>query len=1358
MLNLGTIFATLKIFNEMSPELKSAGYQLANLGQGLTQAGILMSGFTLAIGAAAVETVQAGKDFEYTTAKLVALAGVTKEELEGVRQHLLDMAPAVAIGPGKLAEAMYIVSSTMQDTKVALEVLDVASKGAAVGMGEAKDVAGALVAIINSYGKENITAARAGDILTRVIRDGGAEAHELAPRLAKVIPFAAQLGVTFEEVGANLATMTKLGVPASQAVTSLASVFAALARAVPRGQRALAEVGMTYAGLRAEIKEKGLTEAMIRLKETFKDNEEGLIDVVGRLEAFKNVLGTTGPMAETYRQVLERTKNSQGELADSFAIVSKTQKFMWDSLMASVEKLWIELSSALMPIFKSVIDTLRAMMPYLNQLVVIFGAMPMPIKLAAVALLAIVAAIGPLLIYLGMLGMSIGYLTRGMAFFSKEAVKTVAANAAIGASAAAATPPIVAMNAAIATSGIQMRNAKGQFMSYAATQAAMGTSTQVAGSNALAFSGILAKMGSGLKTAGGLVLDLGGKFAKFAFLNPFGMILTALTSLISYMRWITGSWDFILQPLKDIWTIVKDDLTPAFDAWDVAVERVGNRFEWLRIRLNAAWEIAKIINPSLRAIYGDLNAEAEKIRKTDSLAALRKGGFGELTTSAQDQRAAALARLKAAGLSTGVNSRTAFPDPIVPPPDPGDLKAIEEMTKLIAKLSGKTQTQEIEKLATVIRALGMGAKMSAIELYETSESLSKMRQQGQELPDDIDKIIDRFEQNKKGWASFLLIIEATKDAQKSGIKITQEYLDKQIATGKSIVEARQSEFDAAMKIAADLSEKQTKASMQSTDYAIREAERWKTETLKRIEPLKKGIPGAYKWAADNVEYEFQRMIEAARNMVDMTTKEMARLKALKELSTTLDDLADAFSKIAHNSSGKFSTVVQGIANIISSWNLATKAAIAYAEATTLAAKAAAMASGVASVLQATGSGSTTSRAIGGALAGGQLGSMVGSIFGPMGVIIGGYIGEAAGAMMGIIRSVVSKARSAVVKYGESFAGGFDGLRESLLVLGDEGERLWIKFTQQSKSASAAAAAFKEITAALEAYKTSGKGLAESTYKTRAELQLLADNAKKAYDYMLASGLYTIESLADAWKAYEEAQRRALGDPNANAIDDIVAGFPTRAELEQAAANAEAAYIRIRDSGLYTAATVEQAFLAWQDAMVAAGDAGTIAMKKIDDEIKSLTDSIADEAPEEVMGVIETAARARIAALEAEKAIALISIAEQKTAKELAADAAQRSADMSYLHAKSQAITLDEELRRIFSKGYIIPIGFRLPDGTTTSSGYQTGAGGQFPMTSGSGGGSSTSGDQTIVVQVGEDVLIRKVVRGMPKYLKLIGAQ
>jgi hypothetical protein len=58
---------------------------------------------------------------------------------------------------------------------------------------------------------------------------------------------------------------------------------------------------------------------------------------------------------------------------------------------------------------------------------------------------------------------------------------------------------------------------------------------------------------------------------------------------------------------------------------------------------------------------------------------------------------------------------------------------------------------------------------------------------------------------------------------------------------------------------------------------------------------------------------------------------------------------------------------------------------------------------------------------------------------------------------------------------------------------------------------------------------------------------------------------------------------------------------------------------------------------------AAVDAAKAQVSKLDSEIKSLQDSIAGEAPEEFMGVVEQQTRARIAALEAERDVAALSV-------------------------------------------------------------------------------------------------------------------
>lgn len=122
-------------------------------------------------------------------------------------------------------------------------------------------------------------------------------------------------------------------------------------------------------------------------------------------------------------------------------------------------------------------------------------------------------------------------------------------------------------------------------------------------------------------------------------------------------------------------------------------------------------------------------------------------------------------------------------------------------------------------------------------------------------------------------------------------------------------------------------------------------------------------------------------------------------------SGALDELSRAFVQMAQVSGGAFGGVVQEIANVFTSLNLATKAATAYGDATTKAGKAAALVAGVAAVGQATGSGSTLGRVVGGASTGAQLGGAVG---GPLGA----GIGAVAGGAVGLARGLFDRGREA----------------------------------------------------------------------------------------------------------------------------------------------------------------------------------------------------------------------------------------------------------------------------------------------------------------------------------------------------------
>ncbi len=92
------------------------------------------------------------------------------------------------------------------------------------------------------------------------------------------------------------------------------------------------------------------------------------------------------------------------------------------------------------------------------------------------------------------------------------------------------------------------------------------------------------------------------------------------------------------------------------------------------------------------------------------------------------------------------------------------------------------------------------------------------------------------------------------------------------------------------------------------------------------------------------------------------------------------------------------------------------------------------------------------------------------------------------------------------------------------------------------------------------------------------------------------------------------------------------------------------------------------------------------LSQIDSERKSLIDRIAAEAPEEFMGLMEIADRARLAELDAQKA----AVEEKQRVEEEAANA-------SFQHATEMAMRTLEDIQDIFSQGVEIPIRYTLPE-------------------------------------------------------------
>jgi len=346
---------------QVDGQMRISAQQFDRFGRTVQNVGRNLSMFIgLPLIALGAKIAQTGMKFEAELTKINTLVGISKTELAGMETQMLALSQVSGRGPMELAQALFTVTSAGARGAEAMSVLERAAKASAIGLGETRSIAQATTAVIQAYGAENITAARATDILASTVRAGNLEAASLAPVIGRVIGLGAQLGVTFEEIGANVATFTRLGVSAEEAVTGLRGVLQTLIMPSSQAAEALESVGLSFEGLRRMVRTQGLAETMRLLMETFEGQDEALATIIPNVRALSNVLGTAGVQGEAYAQILQDIAEGHGIVDEGFQTVGDTAQLQWDRAKASLEVAMVSMRDSALPMMKQLAESVQA--------------------------------------------------------------------------------------------------------------------------------------------------------------------------------------------------------------------------------------------------------------------------------------------------------------------------------------------------------------------------------------------------------------------------------------------------------------------------------------------------------------------------------------------------------------------------------------------------------------------------------------------------------------------------------------------------------------------------------------------------------------------------------------------------------------------------------------------------------------------------------------------------------------------------------------------------------------------------------------------------------------------------------------
>ena len=361
--------AILKIVGNLDPSLEKAvsgaSKAIGGMGKGLAVAGGAMvaglAAATTAVVAFGTEAVKAASSYEQAFANASTLMEGTPEQLQKISDDIIKVSNETGIAAEELTNSVYSALSAGIDQADAVEFVGKASKLAAAGFTDVDTAMSAVAKTMNAYGMDASHTDEIQKILIQTQNKGITTVGELGNSLAQVTPTAAAFGVSFDQVGASLATMTAQGTPTAQATTQLNSLIAELGKTgtVASKNLAAAAEGTEYAGMSfSEMQEHGATLDTIlgMIQKSADESGLSMVDMFSSIEAGKAALSIFNGEGATFAENLASMSTEEDVVGEAYDKVTNTLEHQMEVLKNLGQNFMISVGQKILPYIKEIAE------------------------------------------------------------------------------------------------------------------------------------------------------------------------------------------------------------------------------------------------------------------------------------------------------------------------------------------------------------------------------------------------------------------------------------------------------------------------------------------------------------------------------------------------------------------------------------------------------------------------------------------------------------------------------------------------------------------------------------------------------------------------------------------------------------------------------------------------------------------------------------------------------------------------------------------------------------------------------------------------------------------------------------------
>lgn len=329
--------------SKMVRALRRAEGELRAFAQAVTRIGAGTAGIGAGITAPFVLGAKVFADFETQMANVSTMLDNPETYMARFTQAIRSMSVQFGESTEALAGGLYDILSASIAPEKALSVLTEAIKAARAGIVDTKTAADAITTVLNSYGLSASRAADVSDLLFMVVKRGKTTFGELAPNIGNIANIAATAGISLEELGAAIATLTRFGIRTDDATTAIRAIISTFLSPAKQSIENAKQYGLELSSV--TLKSIGLLGALEKISKLPPDAVSGIFENIRALKGVLPALGNLEGFADDIALMANRAgaaevafEKMEGALGHSFQKVSQSGKLVFSAIGESISE------------------------------------------------------------------------------------------------------------------------------------------------------------------------------------------------------------------------------------------------------------------------------------------------------------------------------------------------------------------------------------------------------------------------------------------------------------------------------------------------------------------------------------------------------------------------------------------------------------------------------------------------------------------------------------------------------------------------------------------------------------------------------------------------------------------------------------------------------------------------------------------------------------------------------------------------------------------------------------------------------------------------------------------------------------